>query len=38
MLMSWEQIPGNIANYVTEMSERSQQSCNLKDEGYNMMR
>ncbi|WP_426575948.1 hypothetical protein ACP179_15210 [Xenorhabdus stockiae] len=30
-----ERIPGSIDNYVTEVSERSQQRGNLKDEGYN---
>ncbi|TDX17871.1 hypothetical protein EDF88_2181 [Buttiauxella sp. BIGb0552] len=25
--------PGNIENYVTWMKERSQHTCNLKDEG-----
>ncbi len=30
-----ERIPGSIANYVTGVSERSQQRGNLKDNGYN---
>ncbi len=29
-----ERIPGSIDNYVTGVSERSQQSCNLKDDRY----
>ncbi|MER2474747.1 hypothetical protein [Photorhabdus laumondii] len=29
-----EQIPGSIANYVTGVSECSQQRDNLKDNGY----
>ncbi|NDK99841.1 hypothetical protein [Photorhabdus bodei] len=29
-----EQIPGSIANYVTGVSERSQQRGNLKDNRY----
>ncbi|MER2474500.1 hypothetical protein [Photorhabdus laumondii] len=29
-----ERIPGRIANYVTGVSERSQQRGNLKDDGY----
>ncbi|MCT8352063.1 hypothetical protein [Photorhabdus kayaii] len=29
-----ERIPGSIANYVTGVSERSQQRGNLKDNGY----
>ncbi|WP_387794844.1 hypothetical protein, partial [Photorhabdus sp. RM125S] len=30
-----ERIPRSIDNYVTGVSESSQQSSNLKDEGYN---
>ncbi|WP_165578472.1 hypothetical protein [Photorhabdus sp. RW14-46] len=29
-----ERIPGSIDNYVTGVSERSQQRGNLKDNGY----
>ncbi len=29
-----ERIPGSIDNYVTGVSERSQQSCILKDDRY----
>ncbi|WP_323855257.1 hypothetical protein, partial [Xenorhabdus koppenhoeferi] len=29
-------IPWSIDNYVTGVSERSQQSCNLKDDRYKM--
>nr|CEE93729.1 hypothetical protein XNA1_430007 [Xenorhabdus nematophila str. Anatoliense] len=29
-----ERIPWSIDNYVTGVSERSQQSCNLKDDRY----
>ncbi len=29
-----ERIPGSIDNYVTGVSERSQQRGNLKDDGY----
>ncbi|WP_214068426.1 hypothetical protein [Photorhabdus hainanensis] len=29
-----ERIPGSIENYVTGVSERSQQRGNLKDDGY----
>ncbi|NDL00480.1 hypothetical protein [Photorhabdus bodei] len=29
-----ERIPGSIANYVTGVSECSQQRSNLKDDGY----
>ncbi|NDL16413.1 MULTISPECIES: hypothetical protein [Photorhabdus] len=31
-----ERIPGSIDNYVTGVSERSQQRGNLKDNGYNL--
>ncbi|MER2474819.1 hypothetical protein [Photorhabdus laumondii] len=33
-----ERIPGSIANYVTGVSECSQQRSNLKDDGYRYMR
>ncbi|MEQ2016911.1 hypothetical protein ABLB90_10060 [Photorhabdus bodei] len=31
-----ERIPGSIANYVTGVSECSQQRGNLKDDGYSL--
>ncbi|MCC8463502.1 MULTISPECIES: hypothetical protein [Photorhabdus] len=33
-----ERIPGSIGNYVTGVSECSQQRGNLKDNGYRMQR
>ncbi|NDK94246.1 MULTISPECIES: hypothetical protein [Photorhabdus] len=33
-----ERIPGSIDNYVTEVSECSQQRSNLKDDGYRFVR
>ncbi|NDK98330.1 hypothetical protein [Photorhabdus bodei] len=32
-----ERIPGSIDNYVTGVSERSQQRGNLKDNGYSVI-
>ncbi|WP_319926871.1 hypothetical protein [Xenorhabdus littoralis] len=32
-----ERIPDHIANYMTGVSERSQQSCSLNDEGDNLL-